>query len=102
MFDVGICSWRFGFLLIVTTILEFLSVSLHSFLSDLAELVNVDCGTHNKVGADRVGEWIGRRCATWGWEDERFPLTEQVDCWLARLPANRSGRILLMGHLDTV
>jgi glutamate carboxypeptidase len=87
---------------LVNNISEFLSASREVFLSDLAALVNVDCGTHNKAGVDRVGEWISARCAAWGWEVERFPLTEQGDCWLARLRGHGSGRILLMGHLDTV
>jgi glutamate carboxypeptidase len=81
---------------------DFLTTSHAAFLSDLAALVNVDCGTNNKAGVDRVGEWIGARCAAWDWEVERFPLTEHGDCWLARLHGNGAGRILLMGHLDTV
>jgi len=86
----------------VNHISNFLTASRAAFLSDLAALVNVDCGTHNKAGVDRVGEWIGARCAAWDWEVERFPLPEHGDCWLARLRGNGTGRILLMGHLDTV
>ncbi len=81
---------------------DFLTTSRASFLSDLAALVNVDCGTRNKGGVDRVGQWIGARCSAWDWEVERLPLTEHGDCWLARLHGNGAGRILLMGHLDTV
>ena len=86
----------------MNNVYDFLTASHAAFLSDLAALVNVDCGTHNKAGVDRVGEWIAERCAAWGWEIERFPLTEQGDCWLARLQGDGTGRILLMGHLDTV
>lgn len=81
---------------------EFLDASYEAFLTDLAALVNVDCGTHNKAGVNHVGEWVGTRCSTWGWEVERLPLSEQGDCWLARLRGNGTGRVLLMGHLDTV
>ncbi len=81
---------------------HFLVDSRAALLSDLAALVNVDCGSHNKAGVDRVGAWIGARCAAWGWEVERFPLPNYGDCWSARLKGNRAGRILLMGHLDTV
>ena len=81
---------------------DFLTASRAALLSDLAALVNVDCGTHNKAGVDRVGEWIGARCAAWEWEVERFPLIQHGDCWLARLRGHGDGRILLMGHLDTV
>jgi glutamate carboxypeptidase len=81
---------------------DFLTASHEAFLSDLAALVNVDCGTHNKAGVDRVGEWIGARCAAWDWDVQQIPLAEHGDCWLARLQGDGAGRILLMGHLDTV
>ena len=81
---------------------HFLVDSRAALLSDLAALVNVDCGSHNKAGVDRVGAWIGARCAAWGWEVERLPLPDHGDCWSARLKGNGAGRILLMGHLDTV
>ena len=81
---------------------DFLTASHAAFLSDLAALVNVDCGTHNKAGVDHVGEWIGARCAAWDWEVNRLPLPERGDCWLARLHGDGAGRLLLIGHLDTV
>lgn len=86
----------------MNNISELFSSVYPAILSDLAALVNVDCGTHNKAGVDRVGEWIAARCAEWSWEVEQLPLTEHGDCWLARLRGNGSGRVLLMGHLDTV
>ena len=86
----------------MNSIFEFLSSAYLTILADLAPLVNVDCGTHNKAGVDRVGKWIGARCAEWGWEVERLPLVELGDCWLTRLRGNGTGRILLIGHLDTI
>jgi glutamate carboxypeptidase len=86
----------------VNSVSDFLGASHAALLSDLAALVNIDCGSHNKAGVDRVGEWIGARCAAWDWEVERLPLLEYGNCWLARLHGNGSGRVLLMGHLDTV
>ena len=83
-------------------IVAFLESSRPAFLSDLAALVNADCGTYNKAGVDAVGEWIGARCTAWGWEVRRFPQVEYGDCWLARLRGGGVGRLLLMGHLDTV
>ena len=86
----------------MNSVSDFLGASHAALLSDLAALVNIDCGSHNKAGVDRVGEWIGARCAAWDWEVERFHLTEHGDCWLARLMGKGAGRLLLMGHLDTV
>ena len=86
----------------MTDISDFLFASRPAILADLAALVNVDCGTHNKAGVDRVGEWIGARCRGWGWQVEKLPLASYGDCWLVRLPGTGIGRLLLMGHLDTV
>ena len=86
----------------MNTIISFLESSQPDFLTDLAALVNLDCGTHNKAGVDQVGEWISSRCVVWGWEVQHFPLVEYGDCWLARLRGEGVGRLLLMGHLDTV
>lgn len=73
------------------SILAFLESSRPACLADLAALVNVDCGTHNKAGVDQVGQWIGQRCAEWGWEVRRFPLADYGDCWLARLRGADAG-----------
>ena len=83
-------------------VLPFLRASRSACLADLAALVNVDCGTLNKPGVDRVGDWVRARCSQWGWEVEGFPLADYGDCWLARLRGQGAGRVLLMGHLDTV
>jgi glutamate carboxypeptidase len=84
------------------TITTFLTSSQTEFLVDLATLVNRDCGAFNKAGVDWVGEWVEARCRSWGWEVQRFPLADYGDCWLARLRGSKAGRLLLMGHLDTV
>jgi glutamate carboxypeptidase len=81
---------------------EFIQQSYESFLEDLRALVSVDCGTVNKAGVDRVGSWVGERCAAWGWQVERLPQTEYGDLLKARLAGQGRGRILLLGHLDTV
>lgn len=83
-------------------ILSFLETTLSNYLTDLSALVNLDCGTENKAGVDQVGAWIRDRCTAWGWEVQRFPLSDYGDCWLARLRGRGSGRIMLIGHLDTV
>src|SRR5574341_110927 len=83
-------------------IIAFLESSRAVFLDDLAALVNGDCGTYNKAGVDRMGEWVSARCKAWGWEVERFPQAKFGDCWLARIRGNGEGRLMLIGHLDTV
>jgi glutamate carboxypeptidase len=83
-------------------VLSFLETTLSNYLTDLSALVNLDCGTENKAGVDQVGAWIQDRCLAWGWEVEHFPLESYGDCWLARLRGRGAGRIMLIGHLDTV
>jgi glutamate carboxypeptidase len=83
-------------------LLSFIESNRQNFLADLATLVNVDCGTHNKTGVDAVGEWIGARCREWGWNVERLSQSEHGDCWVARLRGNGAGHLFLIGHLDTV
>ncbi len=81
---------------------EFIQHSYESFLQDLRALVSVDCGTMNKAGVDGVGSWIGERCKAWGWGVERLPQSEYGDLWKAYLQGQGRGRIMLLGHLDTV
>jgi glutamate carboxypeptidase len=81
---------------------EFIQNSYTDFLQDLQALVSVDSGTANKAGVDWVGNWIGGRCAAWGWEVERSAQSEYGDLWKARLPGKGGGRIMLLGHMDTV
>jgi glutamate carboxypeptidase len=86
----------------MTQIHTFLSDSYNNFVADLAALVNVDCGTHNKAGVDSVASWIAARCAEWDWTVERLSLPNQGDCVVARLRGTGQGRLMLIGHLDTV
>lgn len=80
----------------------FLESSLDQFLSDLAALVNVDCGTFTKAGVDFVGDWINTRGQSWDWDMEYFPVREAGNCHLARIHGKGKGNFLILGHLDTV
>jgi glutamate carboxypeptidase len=86
----------------MTSLYSFLETRQASYLSDLKALVSIDCGTHNKAGVDRVGEWVRDRSTRWDWEVEHYPQTQYGDCWLARLRGSGEGRMMLMAHLDTV
>lgn len=55
---------------------EFIQNSSEAILRDLRIMVNVDCGTANKAGVDRVGTWMAQRCADWGRTVERIPQSE--------------------------
>lgn len=83
-------------------IVSFLEAILPAYLTDLEALVNVDCGTFTKRGVDWVGEWVNARGFEWGWDMQYFPQHEFGNCYLARLHSHGTGRIMLLGHLDTV
>lgn len=84
------------------TVISFLNAQLPKFVDDLAELVNLDCGTQNKVGVDRAGAIMRRHLEQRGFAVEVVPLEAYGDCVVGRLAGPGEARIMLMGHLDTV
>jgi glutamate carboxypeptidase len=72
------------------------------FMEDLQALVNVDCGTSNKVGVETVGRLFRSLLRADGFALTEFSLAEYGDCCLATLHGTGKARILLIGHLDTV
>ncbi len=81
---------------------DFIQTIQEPFLTDLHALVSLDCGSEYKPGVDQAGAWVGQRCADWGWETERLPQDQYGDLWSACWRGRGRGRLLLVGHLDTV
>lgn len=73
-----------------------------NYLNDLRTLVNIDSGSRDKFGVDRVNEWLERRLTKLGFAVERHVQMEVGDNLLATLDGCGSGHILLLGHTDTV
>ncbi len=73
-----------------------------AYLADLAELVNIDCGSYTKSGVDRVGRWVAARLADLGARVTVEPNTELGDTVVAEFDGRGDARALLIGHLDTV
>lgn len=81
-----------------------------SYLADLRELVNVDCGTYIAEGVNRVADFMQERFAARGWSVDRKPHHPHADepplgdvLVATRRGAQEGGRrILLVGHMDTV
>lgn len=76
-----------------------------SMLDLLEEVVNIDSGSANKAGVDRVGQVFRRELQRSGIETTVFPLERNGNCLLGEV-AGRAGReaphVLLLGHMDTV
>ena len=86
----------------IDQITTFLQQHLSDYLADLEALVNVDCGTDHKPGVDAVGAKMAAWLEETGCQVTRFPLEDYGDCLLATLQGTGEGRVLLLGHLDTV
>jgi glutamate carboxypeptidase len=73
------------------------------FLEDLAALVNLDCGSHDKVGVDAAGRLVQTRLESDGWTVERLPDTTWGDTLVASIDGGAGpAHVVLMAHLDTV
>src|SRR4051812_45699586 len=83
-------------------LLTYMQSQQDAYLADLAEMVNLDCGTEFKAGVDRVGAMMRRHLARVGAEVTPFPLTAYGDCLLGTLRGSGQARIFMIGHLDTV
>ncbi len=90
-----------------TAVLEAAQAQVESFLSDLAQLVNCDSGTYSPDGVARVADALQWRCEALGALVERVPGKQHGEHAfgpqvVARWPGAGTGRILLVGHMDTV
>lgn len=68
----------------------------------LRQLVDIDSGSRNKAGVDRVGKVIGDFLNASNVDYETIPNDEYGNAIRATVPAPGKGTILLMGHRDTV
>jgi glutamate carboxypeptidase len=83
-------------------IVTFLEGRLDAYLDDLRTLVGIDSGSYDKAGVDEVNDWLEERLKARGFSVERHLQAEFGDDLLATLPGKGRGRILLLGHSDTV
>lgn len=83
-------------------ILSFLEGRLGAYLDDLRTLVSIDSGSRDKAGVDAVNDRLEDRLTKLGFHVERHPQVEFGDDLLATWQGKGRGRILLLGHSDTV
>ena len=81
---------------------ENLERELPNYLNDLETLVNIDCGTYNKTGVDRVVAHVKGIAARVGATVEAFPHSTYGDCLYAKVNGSGRARIFMIGHTDTV
>ena len=86
-----------------TALFEAAQAQVERFLGDLAQLVTMDSGTYTPEGVALVADALQARFEASGALVERVPGKQGYGPHLvARWPGAGKGRILLIGHMDTV
>jgi glutamate carboxypeptidase len=88
-----------------TPIVDWLATQKEAMLALLTEIVNIDSGSYDKAGVDRVGTVIQQFLAGHGIAVEVLTQHQHGDCLRARIDPDTptdDRPILLMGHRDTV
>jgi glutamate carboxypeptidase len=73
-----------------------------AFLDEIRTWVDIDSGTYDKAGVDRVGALVRGRFERSGFAVTVQPQAEYGDCLVARHAGGGRLRLLLIGHMDTV
>ncbi len=83
---------------------------IHNFLESIKEeplkhieaLVNIETSSYDKEGVDRAGAYMARELERIGFIIEKMPQKNMGDQILARRFFGGQGKVLILGHLDTV
>ncbi len=84
------------------SLISLLERRLEAYLKDLRTLVSIDSGSQDKAGVDAVNAWLETRLKQLGFRVERRAQAVCGDDLLAMREGRGRGRILLLGHSDTV
>jgi len=79
-----------------------LALRRHVSLDALRELVAIDSGSYDAAGVDHVGDALEAQWRGIGFSAERLPLPGFGDRRIFRKTFGGHGRVLILGHLDTV
>lgn len=86
----------------MSALLEVASAQVERFLSDLERIVNIDSGTYTPEGVALVADALQWEFEESGALVERVPGKQYGPHLVARWPGKSKGRVLLIGHMDTV
>ena len=75
---------------------------LESMLADIAELVGVEAGSYDVEGVTRTSQWVGERLKQQGFELNYEQVPERGDRLWAVRKGSGQGRLMILGHADTV
>ncbi|MFF0309894.1 M20 family metallopeptidase [Streptosporangium sp. NPDC004379] len=78
-------------------------MNLADYLSDLETLVNIDSGSYDAAGVDKVGDFVAARLTALGCRVERRTVSPGTgDIVIGRRRGAGGPRVLLLAHMDTV
>lgn len=83
-------------------LVQALEGQLDAYLRDLEELVNIDSGSFDRDGVNRVVALLRGQYDRLGGATETIPGSGLGDILVARFSGRGSGKVLLIGHTDTV
>lgn len=83
-------------------IVAFLESRLDAYLIDLPALVSLDSYSFDRDDVNRVVDWLESRLRALRFSVERYPQEKAGDDLLAVRRGSGAGRVLLLGHSDTV
>lgn len=75
---------------------------VEAFLDDLHSLVNINSGTYTPEGVARVADYLQPLFLAMGCEVERVPGDKMGPQLVVRHTGTGQGRVLIIGHMDTV
>jgi glutamate carboxypeptidase len=77
---------------------------MDAYLVDLKNIVNIDSGTYTKAGVDHVAAYLQERFAAFGFSTRVDKQEQYGNHLIATHQGNdpNGGRVLLIGHIDTV
>jgi glutamate carboxypeptidase len=85
-----------------TRILTYLQIARERYIPELTRICAIDSGSYHKPGIDQVQDHFQRRLEGLGFDVERVANAVWGDDLVARRLGSGRGRILLIGHADTV
>lgn len=82
--------------------IPFLQSRLQTYLDDLQTLVGMDSYSYDRDDVNHVVDWLETRLKALHFDVERFPNADAGDDLLAVRKGRGKGRMMLLGHSDTV
>jgi len=86
----------------MSELLSYVDKKEQEMLGFLEQIVNIDSGTLDKTGVDRLGVLLSNRLQMLGFEVKTIPQSQYGDHIVGYKTGTTDLRILFVGHMDTV